>query len=428
MLNRSEAPAFRELEEINIPEPMTVILDNNIMLYVINQGTQDLVKIEFIFSAGKWYEPANGIASAVNSLIQEGTKKHSAKEIAEKIDFYGTFVEAEANGDTASLTLYSLTKHLEHILPVIKELLGEAVFPEKELYIYVQNQQQKLIINNEKVDYLARKHFNEMIFGFSHPYGRYMEPEAYKSLRSEDLQNFYAENYSTDDCKIIASGKVDDHVTKLINHYFGFRDWNKDKAPQINNPNYTALSAVEKQKVIHKEGAMQSAIRIGKKAFTRKHADYIPMQVVNTILGGYFGSRLMTNIREDKGYTYGIGSGLGSHLKEGYFLIATEVGMDVCDKAIAEIYHEIERLKNEPVGAEELQVVKNYMLGSFLRGIDGPFEQSEKFKTVLLQGLDNSYYQQYVHTIRKITSTDIQELANKFFQRDSLYELVAGAH
>lgn len=424
MLNRTEAPAFKEIENIILPEPMGVILDNNIMLYVINQGTQDLVKIEFIFNAGKWNEPSNGIASATNSLLTEGTRHHTGKEIAEKIDYYGAFIETDINGDNGSLVIYSLTKHLESILPLIKEILAEATFPENELRIYAQNQQQKLIINNGKVDYLARKHFNEQLYGFAHPYGRYINPEEYDHLKTEDIRHFFNQYYKTEDCKIIVSGKVDDKITKLINHYFGFNDWNKTE--DFGQKSFNAHPSEEKQRFIRKEGAVQSAIRIGKRMFTRRHPDYIPMQILNTLLGGYFGSRLMANIREDKGYTYGIGSAIGSHQHEGYFLIATEVGVKVCNQALEEIYKELEILKNDPVGKEELMVVKNYMLGSFLRGIDGPFEQSEKLKNVLLHGLDNSYYQKYIHTIKEITSLQLQELANKYLQRESFYELVAG--
>jgi zinc protease len=424
MLDRKTAPEFAQIENIKLSEPLTVILDNNIPLYVINQGTQELVRIEFIFFAGKWYEDKKVVATATNSMLTEGTLHHKATEIADKIDYYGAFVETESSGDTASLVLYCLSKHLENVLPMIKEVLAESVFPERELSIYAQNHKQKLIVNNEKVDYLARKHFNELLYGSHHPYGYYSDPEDYDRLTSADLIKFYDEYYKTEDCKIIAAGVVDDRITKMINRYFGFRDWNKPL--DFESKSYAPLSSETKRHFIPKEKALQSAIRIGKRLFTKSHPDYIPMQVLNTTLGGYFGSRLMTNIREDKGYTYGIGSAAGSLLYEGYFLIATEVGVKVCNNALDEIYKEIERLKTEPVPDEELTLVKNYMLGSFLRSIDGPFEQAEKFKNVMLFGLDYSYYEKFVHTVKSITSNDLLELANRYFQRDSLYELVAG--
>jgi zinc protease len=424
MINRAEAPAFAEIENIRLGEPLTVILDNNIPLYVINEGTQDLVKIEFIFFAGKWFEKNKAVSAAVNSLLTEGTRTHSAAQIADMIDFYGAFVETENTGDTATLTLYCLNKHLEKVLPVIKEILAESVFPENELQIYAQNHKQKLIVNNERVDYIARKLFNEVLYGNHHPYGYYVNPEDYDNLQRADLEEFFNEYYKTEDCRIVVSGKVDDHTTKLINHFFGVNDWNKPL--DFESRQFTASSPEQKVHFVAREGALQSAIRIGRRLVTRKHPDYIPMQVVNTILGGYFGSRLMTNIREDKGYTYGIGSGAGSMLHEGYFLIATEVGVNVCNSALDEIYKEIDRLRTEPVSKDELGLVKNYMLGSFLRGIDGPFELAEKFKNVLLFGLDYGYYQQYIHTVRSITPEEIQVLANRYLQRESLYEMVVG--
>jgi zinc protease len=235
---------------------------------------------------------------------------------------------------------------------------------------------------------------------------------------------FFQRNYSALHCKIIASGNVTDHTTKMINHYLGFHDWDK-KAATIHT-SHSANSIDQKKNFIKKEGALQSAVRIGKKLFTREHKDYHGMLVLNTVLGGYFGSRLMANIREDKGYTYGIGSAAASMAKEGYFVIATEVGVNVCNDAIKEIYFEIDRLRNELIPESELETVRNYMLGSFLRSIDGPFELADKFKNIMFHNLGYDYYQNFLKTVRTITPTELQNLAQKYLLEDSLYELVVG--
>jgi predicted Zn-dependent peptidase len=159
---------------------------------------------------------------------------------------------------------------------------------------------------------------------------------------------------------------------------------------------------------------------------TKTHKDFHSLTVLNTILGGYFGSRLMTNIREDKGYTYGIGSGMIPLKKAGYFFISTEVGVEVCNKAIDEIYIEINRLRNESISEKELILVKNYMIGSFLRSIDGPFALANRFKSIMEYDLDYSYYDDYISTIKNIKASDLLNLANKYLDPNSMTEVVAG--
>jgi predicted Zn-dependent peptidase len=156
------------------------------------------------------------------------------------------------------------------------------------------------------------------------------------------------------------------------------------------------------------------------------HPDHHKLQVFNTILGGYFGSRLMTNIREDKGYTYGIGSGIISLQNSGYFFISTEVGADVTKDALAEIYKEIELLRTEEVSLEELDLVKNYMLGHFLKSCDGAFNMASLFESVDSFGLDYSFYDEYINTIKTITPKTIKELGVKYFKKSDLKEVVVG--
>jgi zinc protease len=161
-------------------------------------------------------------------------------------------------------------------------------------------------------------------------------------------------------------------------------------------------------------------------AINRKHEDFSGLQILNTVLGGYFGSRLMNNIREDKGYTYGIGSGISSLQQAGYLFMATEVGADVCSAALTEIYKEIELLKNEPIGEEELNLVRNYMLGSMLGSLENVFSHADKFKNIYFSGLDYDYYTNYIATVKAITAEDLLAIANKYLTTDHFIEVVIG--
>jgi zinc protease len=423
VIDRKIAPEVKQVAEVKMIQAEKSLLDNALPLYTINAGSQDLVKIEWLFDAGSKFESQKLSAQTANSLLKEGTTKFKSAEIAEQIDYYGAFLETECNKDKAHITLYSLNKHLSNVLPILEDILKNAVFPEHEFSVYKQNAKQKLVVNNQKVDVLARNHFNELIFGKQHPYGSITLAEHYDKLDLQSVKDFYARFYSAANCKIVVSGMVKESTKKLINAHFG-KEWKGEPVKTTISADFEKVD--KKENLINKEDAVQSAIRIGRLLFNKTHPDYFGMQVLNTVLGGYFGSRLMNNIREDKGYTYGIGSAIASLQQGGYFFIATEVGVDVCAAAINEIYSELKQLRDEEVSSEELDLVRNYMLGTFVRSIDGPFSLSEKFNSILEYNLDYSFYDKYLQTIRTISPAQIQELAKKYLKQEDLVELVVG--
>lgn len=425
ILDRKKSPSFKTIEQVEIIRAAEKKLNNNIPVYSINAGTQELVKIEFVFSAGTRNQEFPLTASTTNSMLNEGTLKYNSVEIADNIDYYGAHLDTEVSQDFAAVTLYTLNKHLDSTLPIVEELIKKSIFSQHELNTYLQNKRQKFIVNQKKVGRVAREVFNELIFGNSHPYGYKAKLEDFDSLKRDQLLDFYNNYYKSNNCKIIVSGKVNDSIVNSIDVRFGGNDWGLNN-DTIKNIPMVLKSNTEKHHLVYKEDAIQSAIRIGKILFNKTHTDYIGMQVLNTIFGGYFGSRLMTNIREDKGYTYGISSGIISLQNAGCFFISTEVGVDVCDKAIHEIYFELGRLHEELVGEEELQLVKNYLLGAFLRSVDGPFALADKFQGIMEYGLGYDYFDKFISTVKNITAMELRSLANKYLHKEDMYELVVG--
>ena len=423
-LNRNFSPNIRPVENINYQQPVIHRLDNGIPVYQLQTGTQDIVKIEFIFNAGVYYESKALVSWFTNKMLKEGTQNFTASQIAEKIDYYGAHLELSADKDMTYITVYTLNKYLSEILPVVEEVIFYPSFPESELNIKIQNKKQEYIVNSKKVRNLARWKFNELIFGENHPYGKFVSADNYEAIVQEDLIDFHKNNYFIADCKIIAAGRIHKDLIGILNKYFGKFTDTYTRIDQKTNPIETS-----KLHMVHykKEDALQSAIRIGKKLFNKKHPDFLKLKVLNTILGGYFGSRLMSNIREDKGYTYGIGSAVVSMQHSGYFFIASEVGAEVTQNAIKEIYHEIDVLQNEKVPESELNLVKNYMLGSFLRSIDGPFALSENFKGLVEYGLDYNYLKSFVDIVKEVNADEIQLLAQRYLDKNSLIELKVGS-
>jgi zinc protease len=422
MLNRTLAPESKQVDEINFIEPLKQILDNGIPVFTINAGKQELVRIEFIFENVNWDAAQPLQAIAASHLINNGTAALSAKEIADKVDYYGAFLQTEYGADQTCVKLYTLNKHLASVLPILRSILNESIFPEQELSIFIQNQKQSLQVSLQKNDFLARKHFANALFGET-PYGSNIVHADYDALKRDDLLSYFKAAYKPENCTIFVAGKFEENEFNVLNGIIG-KAWDNREASTTNKFSFTSIHKGEI--LIEKPDAIQSAIRMGMLAITRNHPDFPGFQVLNCLLGGYFGSRLMANIREDKGYTYGIGSAVASLKDAGYFFIATEVGADVCASALTEIEKEINILKTELVQEDELALVRNYMLGSMLGSLENAFSHADKFKNVYFSGLNYSYYENYIETVKTITAADLKMLANKYLNTDNFTKVVVG--
>ncbi len=423
-LNRNLPPQFKTIEHVDIPKSKQDVLSNEIPIHIISGGSQEVLKIEMIFNAGLWYQKSPLIAGTCNSMLNEGTEKYSAAELAEKFDFYGAYIVYNNSQHDASVCLYTLNKYLDETLDLLEEIIKHPTFPEKEFKTILSNKKQNYLVNREKTNALAKEKFNSLIYGDKHPYANIFEANAFDKVQLEDIKTYYKDRYTADNCRIILSGKMDESVLSKIENRFGASAWNTKSSHT--EAKHEFLCSDERKVFVLKKDAVQSSIRIGRPLFNKTHPDFAGIMLLNLILGGYFGSRLMQNIREDKGYTYGINSLLLSHLKSGHFAIVTEVGTDVCEAAISEIYKEIKRLREERVPEEELSLVKNFFSGEMLRNFDSPFALSESLRGNLPFGFDNSYYETFLQKIKETSSQKIMELANTYFKEEDLYEVVVG--
>ena len=400
MLNRNIAPSLITPSSIEIPSANISTLSNNAPLITINSGTQEAIKIDLVFEAGSIYSSHPIISTSCNRLIEEGSGKYSSAEISEMLDQYGAYFVTETGNDFATISLYTIGKFLHQTLPVLKTILTEPTFAESEIETYKMQGKQRLAVSLNKVDFLARRNFLNALYGDSHPLGMMTNASDFDTLNKETLLNFYDKNYRNKLKAVFVSGKLDPAQESEIKSLIEGLNFKHSNTKNESNSNILK----NKELYITKKDSVQAAIRIGKKMFNRKHEDYFDFTIMNTILGGYFGSRLMSNIREDKGFTYGIGSGLATDIQDGYFFISTEVGASVASAALKEIYFELERLQNELVPEDELSLVKNYLLGSFQRSIDGVFALSERHKTLHLNDLTNGHYSKYIERLNTITS------------------------
>lgn len=425
MINRNETPPIHDAIsfDYHLQPVQKEIFQNNVPIWWLNAGTQDVVQVDWVFHAGLWHEQQTAVAQSVASLLRNGTSSRTALAINEAIEYYGASLKVSPNNDYTIVTLHTLIKHLPALLPVIKEIITEAAFAEDELQTYIRNAQQRLAVNLRQCEFVANRHIDAFLFGKEHPYGRFTEPADLIALTPIALRDFHKQHYQSQNCMMFLAGKIDKSQVALINDYFGKEAWGGNEQPVVNE--YAAFPALEKKhRIMNDENGVQGAIRIARHFPTRQHPDFTPMLVLNTIFGGYFGSRLMANIREEKGYTYGIYSQIYNYRKDGALLIATEAGRDVCELTVAEIYKEMDLICNEKVDDEELLLVKNYLLGNLLGDLDGPFSIMQRWKNIILNDLPDGQFDRNIELYKTITPAKLQELAQKYLNKDDYYELV----
>jgi len=398
-------------------------LDNGVPVYAINAGAEEVMSVDMVFFAGNSFEEKNVVAAATNFLLKNGTSKKKAFQINEHFEYYGSFLNRACYNETSTLTLHCLNKHIGELLPVVEELITDSIFPEEELAIFKQNQKQRLSVSLKKSEFVASRLIDSYLYGEKHPYGKYSSHAEYDALNREELISFYNKYYKHGNCVIFSAGKLPPGLFELLNKHFGKLPFGNNFQKPLHQISSTKKQD-EKFRITNDENGVQGSIRIAREFPNRHHPDFLKVMVLNNIFGGYFGSRLMANIREDKGYTYGIHSFLQDHIQQSGWLVSTEAGKDVCEAAISEVYKEMKRLQDEPVGEDEMQLVRNYMMGSILGDLDGPFHIIARWKNYVLNDLNGDYFYNAINTIRTVSPEELQQLAKKYLNPDEFYELV----
>lgn len=419
MLDRTLAPPFNRSTHFQLIQPEKITLPNGIQTYFVSGGSQDVIKVELIVKAGRWHEQPWGTAYFASNLLSKGTQARSSFEVAQVFDLYGAHFEINPGLDIVSISLYSLNKHLKPSLELLLEILTAPAFPEKELdqmkSIYLQN----LKVNNEKTSFQASKVIRKNLFGENHPYGKELEETEVNALSREQLIDHYTKYFK--DLFIIVSGKVEASTQKLITETFA-------TLPVLPVADKTVAVQTQKnfRQLIDKEGSVQSSLRVGKRFINRTHPDYYDVLLLNHILGGYFGSRLMKNIREDKGLSYGIYSSIHTLQHDAYVVIGSDVNKENLGLAFDEIRKELTRLRTEKIDAEELETARNHFIGSLQSEITTPFAHADKAKNMLLFNLPTNYYQNMIARLDAISAADLLKTAEVYFNEESFFEVAVG--
>lgn len=424
MLDRTVAPPVQPLASVTLPAADVLSLPNGARLHILRNNAQPVVRLQVVLPAGKWVEPTPGVSLLTARMLLEGTRTRTARQIADEVAFYGASLECEQGFDRATLTLYCLTRHLGNLLPLVLDVLIEPVFPEQELALLKTRTVQNVRVERQKTSYLAAEQFSQSLFGASHPYGNKFKEETFQQISPNQLRLFHQQAYQLSQAEIFLCGDILPTDEQTVHQHLG--SVVSSSAPkQVSLPG--AASTDEQSKLyVPVEGSLQAALRIGRLWPDLKHPQSHELQVLVKVLGGYFGSRLMKNIREDKGLTYGIYASIGPREHATSFVIGSDVNAANAEAAIEEVHHELRRLQQELIPESELQTVKNYMAGKFANELSTVFEQCDKYKNLVFYNLPPSYYSDFLTSVQHVHAGTLRSLAQEYLSPEEMLEVVSG--
>lgn len=415
-----QRPEIKPIGMPRIPQYTTRTTEVGAPLYSLHNSSQGVVRVSFVFRAGTSYQSAPFSASTVVNTLSEGTQNHSGREIAESLDFLGSYYDANIDRDWAVVTFCSLKKFAAETLDIAEEVILRPTFPEKEIRSYCAKRKEQLHVQRSKPDQLSREIFGKALFGEEHPYGITSSEESYDDITPAILHEFYLAHYNSASAFAVICGDFGEEEERRVAEIL--EGLPSGTMPKRNIPEPTPTPLVRE----HIGGAVQSSIKIGLPLFPRTHPDFIPMQILATALGGYFGSRLMQNLRERNGYTYGAYAAMINLDRSGYFVMSADVAGDHTDDAIGEMFGELERIAYEPMSEEELELVRKTIVGDALRVFDGPFGAADVTIENIQNGEKNDYTERFLAEVDTITPEKLREVAERYLQKNRCVVTIIG--
>jgi predicted Zn-dependent peptidase len=415
MLDRTTAPPFIKSNSFELPGFKTGEV-NGIPLFLIPEVSQDVLKIELIFPTGKWYEPKAGVSHFTSNMLEKGTQRLDSSELAEMFDRLGAHIEISAGYDHTSVSVYALKKNWKEAAELLGEMVQTPAFDNDELDLMKDIFLQNLKINKEKTSFVVSQLIRKNIFG-NHPYGTSLEEKDVLEVTPGQLKSFHANNFRPTAIFVTTHPSV---TMEEVADRFGLFVKTPDDKTLV-----PALTAGNKHEHVAKDG-VQTSLRLGRRSLMRTDKSYPDLLLFNHILGGYFGSRLMKNIREEKGLTYGIYSSINPFVRDSFFVIGADVNKDNRDLALDEIRKEIKRMRTEAVDAEELEIARNHFLGSLQSEVANPFSVTDKIKNIQLHGLPADYYPMLFRRINSVSVKDLLSVGEEYLNEDSLFVATVG--
>lgn len=429
--DRKTPPQVSSFGHLNVPSIRVMTLDNGLPLKVIDHGSQDVCRLTCVWDGGIAESPSISLPTMILSLMQEGTRHHSGVEIADRIEFNGARIASGVNSHHSFMNLFTLNSRADNVMPLLAEMIVEPSFPEREWGVIKEKTARTIELLREKVEYYATCEINRLLMGDNHPLARMDTPDNVLSMTVDDAARNYKSTYrpgrnveGAPTMTLYLAGHVTPGLEELVNRTFGSIDIDSSRGVELKFVPFGSEN--DSRRLIEMEGVLQSAVRMGIPTISRQHPDYIELRLLVMALGGYFGSRLMRNIREDKGYTYGIQSYLLGHPEGGLMQIATSTDNRYVDAVIDESVKEIERLGTGDFTTGEMQRLQRYAMSSLASTLDSAFDIMDYYINQKVAFTPDGYFEQQVEAINSLTPQRLAEVAREHLSVDKSTIAVAG--
>ena len=419
-----QAPEINPITLSHLALPVTEVMPNGVSLHCVQGCKNDVVRIEVLFKGGYSVQCKPLQAIFTNRMLREGSKRFSSADISREFDFYGAWIDMYSSQEYNHIILHVLAKHFQKIIPVVEDFVKYPLFPQENFSVIKESNKAHFMISGKKVDRVAQRVFEHCLWGDGHPLGHVVEASDYDVLELEDLFSYHSKIYSSANCTIFLSGCCNDEVKNAIAVAFGNEVWGGAQKCKISLPAHQTI--IGRQKIIM-ENTLQSAVKVGCMSLPSSSPDIYAFRFLNVLFGGYFGGRLMSNIRETHGYTYDIISEVDAYGRNNAFVISSEAATEYVEPLLKELYSEMERLRNETIPVEEVELVRNYIMGELCREYEGLSAKSEVFVNAWLQGESFENVNKYLDVVKEVTPERLQEVARKYIVPENMIEIVVGA-
>ena len=421
-------PTLADPKPLSLPQVVERTLDNGLRILVVEHHELPIVDMVMIVKSGNEEDPSRraGLASLTAAMLDEGTRTRNALQIADQVGYLGINLSTASGWDASRVSLHSPTAVLDSAFALFADVVLRPNFPSKELERLRKERLTSILQQRDRGPVIADMAFSSILYGEEHPYGRAQQgtEASVKAIKREDLQTYYSQHYKPNNSVLVVVGDV--NVDRIVEQArAAFAGWQRGNVPATQVKASQPATANTTVYLIDKPGAPQSSFRIGSIGVARATQDYVPLMVMNTILGGAFTSRLNNNLRETKGYTYGAGSAFDMRQAEGPFTARAEIVREKSDSALVEFMKELRNIR-EPVPAQELDKAKRYLQ----LGLPAQFETTQdiafRLVPVALYDLPLDYFNSYAQKISAVTAADVQRVAQQYVRPDNFSVVVVG--
>lgn len=417
-----QPPKVLPISKIITPKIFSYISANDIPVFEVRKEGCGVVLLELVFRAGRPYEDKKMVASSCAAMMREGAGDYDSETLSEEIDYLGASLSISASLDYITVKGVCLKARLPQLIDIINAVLQRPHFSQKEWNHYRDKSKERLKVQLAKSDILSYRKITESMYGANHPYGYNSSEQLYDSLDVNHFINHHESYITAENCQIFISGDINDLDRKMVDSLCAHVNEGGRDTSQLKQER----AVTEPEELFLVGRANQTSIRIGRLACTRRHHDFDGLNYVSNILGGYFGSRLITRLREEKGLTYNIYCSLDSQVFDGDLMISTEVANENAQLCIDEIFNEMDKLCTDLVDENELNHVNNYMMGNYLNLFDGPFNSIRAIKSLALAQIPLDELDSLIKSSLAFDAYQVRDMARKYYNRNDFWKVIVG--